>query len=146
MEETVLATQRMEALVDDYRQAVNRLNARRRFGDGLFGFGSDPKRAPCHMDFYEGIGEEVARLEGLDAQQAGEMVEWLLSLGLRKNEPALMVPMLEAAQGHALSLIPLIDPQLAATLATGYARRYPPRGRFPIHTKILKALEKRAKE
>ena len=80
MEETV---QRMEALVDDYRQAVNRLNARRRFGDGLFGFGSDPKRAPCHMDFYEGIGEEVARLEGLDARQAGEIAEWLLSLGPR---------------------------------------------------------------
>ena len=57
-----------------------------------------------------------------------------------------MVPMLEAAQGHALSLIPLIDPQLAATLATGYARRYPARGRFPIHTKVLKALEKRVKE
>lgn len=136
---------RLEELVADYRRAVEELEAARRPGDGWMGLGRDPKRDPCHMAFYQGVGRAAQELSGLTAEQAGEAAELLLTLGLRRPVPEGMVPMLEAAQGHALALIPQTDPERAARLLEVYAARYPRRGgRLPIHTQLLQALNRRA--
>lgn len=135
----------LDELVAGYRRTVEELDAARRPGDGWMGLGRDPKRDPCHMAFYQGVGKAVEELPGLTAEQAGEAAELLLTLGLRTPVPEGMLPMLEAAQGHALPLISQLPPERAALLLERYAARYPRKGgRLPIHTQLLQALNRRA--
>ena len=51
--------------------------------------------------------------------------------------------MLEAVQGHALVLVPNLEPQKARELAYWYGRQYPRVRRLPIQQKLYQALEKR---
>ena len=50
--------------VERYALNMDRVVAGLRPGDGLFGFGNDPKRSPYHMDFYREIGQAVQELAG----------------------------------------------------------------------------------
>ena len=52
----------MQACLERYQNAMDRLEAGLRPGDGILGFGNDPKRSPYHMDFYNEMGQLVARL------------------------------------------------------------------------------------
>ena len=134
----------LQRCVDRYEEDVDNMVARLRPGDGVLGFGRDPRRDPCHMAFYRAVGETVARCaEGLDAAAAFRAVQFLLSMTQEKRH-MLVRPMMEAAQGHALPLIPLLEPGQAAELARWYASRYPRRQRLPVQDKVLRALEKRA--
>ena len=58
--------------MENYNEAVKKMTAKLRPGDGLLGFGRDPKRDPCHMEFYEAVGEAVGQMvqEGLTAIRA----------------------------------------------------------------------------
>ena len=135
----------LQACVDRYLQAMERLTAGLRPGDGILGFGNDPKRSPYHMDFYREVGQAAELLagEGRGAQEAGEAVEFLLTMGQHQGD-GLTRPMLEAAQGHARVLIPLLAPERAGELARQYAACYPRRRRLPVQSQVLAALEKRA--
>ena len=55
-------------------------------------------------------------------------------------------PMLEAVQGHALVLVPHLEPQEARELAYWYGRQYPRVRRLPIQQKLYQALEKRGRQ
>ena len=141
--------ERMEAAlrgcVERYEEAVDSMTSRLRPGDGVLGMGRDPRRDPCHMAFYEEVGETVARFQATEPE-AGEVVQavrFLLTLGQGDRRP-LVRPMLEAAQGHALPLIPLLEPGQAEELAHWYGASYPGRQRLPIQERVLRALEKRS--
>ena len=133
------------ACVERYEQAMGRLETGLRPGDGLFGFGNDPKRSPCHMDFYNEVGRVAARLaeEGCPPEEAAEAVELLLTMG-EKFGRRLTQPMMEAVQGHALPLIPLLTCEQARAMAGRYALRYPRRKRLPVQNQVFLALERRA--
>ena len=116
--------ERMEAAlrgcVERYEEAVDSMTSRLRPGDGVLGMGRDPRRDPCHMAFYEEVGETVARFQATEPE-AGEVVQavrFLLTLGQGDRRP-LVRPMLEAAQGHALPLIPLLEPGQALSTSVG---------------------------
>ena len=136
----------LRGCVDQYEEAMDKVIARLRPGDGLLGLGRDPKRDPCHMAFYEAVGETVARFAGeeLAAEEAFQAARFLLSLTQveRRN---LVRPMMEAVQGHALPLIPLLEPGQAEELAHWYGAHYPKRQRLPVQDKVMRALEKRAR-
>ena len=140
------STALMLACVERYQSAMDRVAANLRPGDGILGFGNDPKRSPYHMDFYNELGELAGRLAQGEwpAEEAGETVEFLLTLG-EKFGGKMTLPMMEAAQGHVLPLVPLLACDQAEQLARSYAARYPRRKRLPIQEKVLQALEKRAK-
>lgn len=137
----------MQACMERYQAAMDRLAANLRPGDGILGFGNDPKRSPYHMDFYNEMGELAKRLAGGEwpAEQAGETVEFLLTMAETFGQ-RLTLPMMEAAQGHVLPLVPLLPSDRAEQLARSYALRYPRRRRTPVQEKVLRALEKRARE
>ena len=50
------SVEQFRACLERYEQAMGRVEAGLRPGDGLFGFGNDPKRSPYHMDFYNRWG------------------------------------------------------------------------------------------
>ena len=139
--------QALRACVEEYEAAAARMVSRLRPGDGVLGFGRDPKRDPCHMAFYEAAGEAVSRFAAgePEAGEAFQGARFLLTMG-QEGRPALLRPMLEAAQGHALPLIPLMEPGQAAELARWYRAHYPKRRRLPVQDKVLRALEDRARD
>ena len=140
------STALMLACVERYQSAMDRVAANLRPGDGILGFGNDPRRSPYHMDFYNELGDLAGRLAQGEwpAEEAGETVEFLLTLG-EKFGGKMTLSMMEAAQGHVLPLVPLLACDQAEQLARSYAARYPRRKRLPIQEKVLQALEKRAK-
>ena len=68
--------------MEDYNEGVKKMTAKLLPGDGLLGFGRDPKRDPCHMEFYESVGEAVGRMiqEGLTPAEAEQAVRFLVTL------------------------------------------------------------------
>ena len=143
MEGTAVNT--LLACMENYNEAVKKMTAKLRPGDGLLGFGRDPKRDPCHMEFYEAVGEAVGRMvqEGLNPAEAEDTVRfWSPCSGgaVFRPDPA----MREAVQGHARTLVPLLEPETARELAAWYNKTYPRRRRLPVQNQLLKELERRA--
>ena len=145
MEGTAVNT--LLACMENYNEAVKKMTAKLRPGDGLLGFGRDPKRDPCHMEFYEAVGEAVGRMvqAGLSPAQAEEAVRYLLTLYQEERYHSLTGPMREAVQGHARALVPLLEPSAARALALWYGKVYPRHRRLPVQNQLLKDLERRAK-
>lgn len=141
------STALIQESLERYQNAIDRLVAGMRPGDGILGFGNDPKRAPYHMDFYRDVEQVVRRLEHGEwpEDQPEETVEFLLTMGENFGD-RLTQPMMEAAQGHVLPLIPQLTGEQAERLARSHADRYPRRQRLPIQEKVLVALERRARE
>ena len=85
------------ACMENYNEAVKKMTAKLRPGDGLLGFGRDPKRDPCHMEFYEAVGEAVGRMiqEGLTPAEAEEAVRFLVTLAQEERYFDLTQPMRE---------------------------------------------------
>ena len=144
MEGTAVNT--LLACMENYNEAVKKMTAKLRPGDGLLGFGRDPKRDPCHMEFYEAVGEAVGRMvqEGLTPAEAEETVRFLVTLAQEDRYFDLTQPMREAVQGHARTLVPLLEPETARELAAWYNKTYPRRRRLPVQNQLLKELERRA--
>ena len=144
MEKT--AVQTLLGCMEEYDQAMGKVAAQLRPGDGLLGFGRDPKRDPCHMEFYEAVGEAVGRMvqEGLTPAEAEETVRFLVTLAQEERYFDLTQPMREAVQGHARVLVPFLEPEAARQLAVWYDKAYPRRRRLPVQSQLLKELERRA--
>ena len=144
MEETRIDT--LRACMEEYDRAVRKMAAQLRPGDGLLGFGRDPKRDPSHMDFYQAVGEAVGRMvgDGLSPQEAENAARFLMTLYLEEGYHSFTRPMREAVQGHIRPLVPLLTPEAARELAGWYARAYPRRLRLPVQSQLLKELERRA--
>ena len=120
--------------------------ARQRAGlcDGLFGMGNDPRKASCHQDFYEYVGQWVdAFLKmKLDPESCAEAVEWILKIADAHRAQKDVFGYLYAAQGHALPLIARMDRNIAGELLSWYDRSYPKRDRMPVQDRVYKALKK----
>ena len=57
-----VAVKTLQACMEQYNAAMRKVVDRLKPGDGLLGFGRDPKRDPCHMEFYEAVGEAVGQI------------------------------------------------------------------------------------
>lgn len=130
--------------LERYQQEMDRVEAELRPGDGILGLGNDPKRSPSHMEFYNEVGRIIGLISGgeLPADEAAETAAFLMTMGERFGR-RFTRPMMEAAQGHILPLVPLLTPEQAGVLARQYAGLYPRHQRLPIQRQLLKALEKR---
>ena len=146
MEGTAVNT--LQECMERYHKAVKEMVTQLRPGDGVLGFGRDPKREPCHMEFYKEMGEAVGRMarEGVSPAQAEEAVEFLITLCRQEQYHSLTTPMREAVQGHARLLVPLLEPAAARRIAAWYAKAYPRHRRLPVQSQLFKDLERRSRE
>ena len=71
-------------------------------------------------------------------------VRFLVTLAQEERYFDLTQPMREAVQGHARTLVPLLEPETARELAAWYNKTYPRRRRLPVQNQLLKELERRA--
>ena len=114
--------------------------------DGLFGFGNDPKKHPCHDSFYEDVAAWVREFAANDptAPEAEAAVELILRAPAQHREEEVFWYMY-AAQKHAAELITRMGPEACADLAVWYNEAYPKLDRMPVQKDIYKRLRKGAK-
>lgn len=113
---------------------------------GFLGLGSDPRKHPCHEEFYDGVikwteafvkSEDAPRLA---MEAAGYMLEQP-----DQNRETDAFWFLFVAVGCIRSLIPLLRKEDCKALAERFDTLYPKRERMPIHVDTYKQLVKAAK-
>ena len=113
--------------------------------DGLFGWGDDPRKDPCHMRFYEDL-EQWAKdflTSGPDQGEVYEAVRFLLETPAEHRDSHCFWFMY-AAQGLAREMIPMLSSAQCAALRESYDDRYPKRDRMPVQKEVYKLLKKGA--
>lgn len=114
--------------------------------DGLFGWGDDPRKDPCHMRFYEDVEKwvKVFSAEAPAREQVFEGVRFVLETPAAHREKNCFWFMY-AAHGLIRDLIPMLDRTQCAKLRNFYDEEYPKRDRMPVQKDVYKLLKKGAK-
>lgn len=111
--------------------------------DGLFGMGSDPRKDPCHMRFYEGVEQwiQVFLRENPDGEAVYQAAQWILAApAAHTGEPVYWF--MFAAHGHCREMIPLLSRVQCAELGKLYDDCYPRRERMPVQKEVYRLLRK----
>ena len=113
---------------------------------GVWGWGDDPKKHPCHMEFYEAVesflAEFLSRSQPEEAAYA--VADWIIRTPARYKDQAVFWYMF-AAHGLCKPLIPLLSPDHCAALRDFYDDHYPKFDRMPVQRELYKGLKKGAK-
>lgn len=138
--------QKLREIYERYDTALHKVIREAPATAGLFGLGEDPRKHPCHMEFYEAVEawmEAFCRTEPEENDVAYEAAEWIITAAAKKEgDPTYWF--LYAAQGIARPLIPKLDSRQCAALREFYDDRYPRRDRMPVQKEVYKLLKKGA--
>ncbi len=137
--------QQMRALYETYTRDVAKVFGEARPADGLFGWGDDPKKDPCHMLFYETLEQWANAFAASepDREVVYEAVRFMLQApDQHRDSPCFWF--MYAAQGLARDLIPRLSREQCAALREDYDRRYPRRDRMPVQKEVYRLLKKGA--
>lgn len=137
--------QRLKEIYERYGATAQEVRRKAPATAGLFGMGEDPRKHPCHMEFYEGVEQWVkAFLETKpESAAANEAVTWIITQAW-ENRGRECYWFMYAAHGLCKPLIPLLSAMDCAALAELYDDRYPRRDRMPAHKEVYKLLKKGA--
>ncbi len=135
--------QKLRDRYDRYRADLEKVYAGKKPGDGLFGWGDDPKRDPCHMGFYEDVQGWVKEFAAAGPSQEAvfEAVRFMLETPHLHREQHCFWFMF-AAQGLTRELIPLLGKDQCARLRDLYDSLFPRRERMPVQKDVYKLLKK----
>ena len=134
----------MTGLVEIYDNYIAKAKAVRKKASpfaGIFGLGDDPRKHPCHEEFYEIAEQWVSEFSTHDPKLTLEVVQFIFQAPLDHQDNRDVNWFLLAAHGLTLSLIPTLDPADRKALVDWYEEHYPKRVRFPIHNQVLKCLK-----
>lgn len=106
--------------------------------DGAFGIGDDPKKDPCHKQFYKDI-EEMS--QSFPKEEAAQIVRWMLEYPAR-HRGGDTYWFTYAAQKFTLPLVPVLDAEEARTLLTLLKYNYPQQDWLPVQKEVAAALRK----
>ena len=113
--------------------------------DGLWGFGNDPKKDPCHMKFYEDVCAYIDSLvqRAPAEEEAFAAADWIIRTPLQHENKAVYWCMI-AVHGPCKKLIPLISPACCGQLRRLYEDSYRRRDHLPVQQDLYKSLKKRS--
>lgn len=137
--------QKLKEIYSKYVQTVAKVYKDAKPMDGLFGWGDDPRKDPCHMRFYEDA-EQWTRdflASGPARAEVFEAVQFILETPDQYREQHCFWFMF-AAQGLTKELIPMLEEGQCAQLRTFYDEAYPRRERMPVQKDVYKLLKKGA--
>ena len=140
----------LQTLKNRYNRYIEEAQeARQKAGlcDGLFGMGNDPRKHPCHGNFYEAVGTWVEDFLRDDPgePECAEAAEWILKAADLNRENQDVYWYMYAAQTHALPVIEKLTREDAKLLLQWYDRAYPARDRMPTQDQVFRALKKTAR-
>ena len=138
--------EQLKARYEQYRQESEEVLRKASPTDGLFGFGEDPRKNPCHDRFYEDVARWVREFaeSNPSSAHAEAAVDQILRAPSENRDTAVFWYMY-AAQKHAAPLIPLMSADSCAKLRDWYDGAYPKIDRMPVQKEIYKLLRKGAK-
>ena len=138
--------QQLKERYEKYEQDVVQLERDKTAFDGLFGMGNDPRKDPCHMRFYEDVGQWVGEFlkTAPDSEELYEAAHWLLMAPARWRETPVFWFMY-ASQGFCRELIPMLAPGECGRLLALFEQAYPRRDRMPVQKEVCRSLQKQAK-
>ena len=114
---------------------------------GILGLGSDPRRHPCHEDFYEAA---IAWTDSfVKSQPTQEEVMEVASYILEepdKDRERDAYWFLWVAVGNIRKLVPLLSKEDCKTLAARFDELYKKRDRMPVQVETYKMLVKASKK
>ena len=136
----------LREIYETYVQKVAKVMDNSSAFDGFWGWGDDPKKDPCHMEFYETV---EAYLQALLKQQPSEDVLFDVADRIIRtafdHKGTAAYWYMYAAHGLCKDLIPLLTPAHCAVLRDFYDEHYPKFDRMPVQRDLYKLLKKRAK-
>lgn len=135
----------LKALYEEYFRNAEKARKRASLFGGVFGLGEDPRRHPCHEDFFETLGEWTEQLESVNPEPeiVREVVKWILEAPLEHGSKDTFW-ILYVAHGHIKSLIPLLNDQDRKAFAQWYDEKIPKRDRLPVQAEVYKLLNPEA--
>ena len=138
--------EQLKQIYENYVQAVAKVYKDAKPMDGLFGWGDDPRKDPCHMRFYEEAQAWITAFAGEahTQQEMYEVVRFVLTEASRYRESHCFW-FLFAAHGLVRELIGGLDREQCAGLRDFYDGHYPKRERMPVQKDVYKLLKKGAK-
>ena len=113
---------------------------------GILGLGSDPRRHPCHEEFYEDTikwTDEFVKTAP-SAETAMEAAQFILEEA-DKNRDVDAYWFLFVAVGNLRPMIPFLTKEQCKTLAARFDELYPKRERMPVQVETYKKLVKASK-
>lgn len=124
-------------IIENYIRETHEILVQAKPTDGLFGLGDDPRRNPCHANFYNRLKESLTECE-----DPYECTKLLFEADSSFPCSDLARAMLTAIQGLALPLIPQLTDAQRDELRKWYDENIPRRRRLPIQQDLYKALKK----
>lgn len=135
--------EKLKAIYGKYIQDVAKVYKDAKPMDGLFGWGDDPRKDPCHMRFYEEAEQWVKDFQAADETETFEVVRFMLEAPAEHRGKQCFWFMY-AAHGLTRELIPGLTNQHCAQLQAFYDEAYPRRDRLPVQKEVYKRLKKGA--
>ena len=136
----------LQELYEAYHAESTRVRAAASPFDGVFGFGQDPKKHPCHTLFYENVEKWTDRFvaEGSQPDTAFAAASYMVEAPAQYRQTESYWYMY-AAMGFVLPLIPLLKKENCKRLAERLLALYPKLDWMPAQDKIFKQLKKAGK-
>lgn len=138
--------EQLRVIYEKYIQDVEEVYRNAKPVDGLFGWGDDPRKDPCHMRFYEDAERWTKQFLNAAPGEAEvfEVVRFMLEIPAQYREKHCFW-FLYAAQGLTREMIPLLQGVHCTGLRDFYDENYPRRDRMPVQKDVYRLLKKGAK-
>ena len=114
---------------------------------GILGLGSDPRRHPCHEEFYDATIAWTEKFvkSAPTQQEAMEVASFVLEAPEKERERDAFW-FLWVAVGNIRSLIPFLSKEDCKALVTRFDELYKKRDRMPVQVETYKMLVKASKK
>ena len=118
----------LKVLYTEYAQKVKEVRKAAKPFDGVFGFGNDPRRNPCHEAFFQAGGQWAERFAatGPEQEKILEAALFILEEPLQYQEKECYWYMF-ASHANLKPLIPIMTPETANTVRERFEKLYPRR-------------------
>ena len=136
----------LREIYETYIQKVAAIMENASTFDGFWGWGDDPKKDACHMEFYKAVENHLQRLLQNHASEEVlfDAVDWVIRAAADHKGTAVYWYMF-AAHGLCKELVSLLTPAHCSGLREFYDEHYSKFDRMPVQRDLYKLLKKRAK-
>ncbi len=134
----------LKTIFTDYDAAVRDVRKKARAFDGILGLGKDPRKDPCHEQFYNAVGKWTEDFLATEPSQEDLKAAALFLIEEPKNyEGKECFWFMFAAQGHIKPMIGTMCPETSQMIKASLEAAYKKRDRMPLQKELLKLLDKK---
>ena len=133
--------ERFQKIMAEYYMAVQEVQGKRKFFDGLLGMGNHPGNAACHEAMDRQVMDLCREAAGeAGPEEAAGLIREIYGAEEKWHGPEYARLMLLAVQRHTMTMIDRLEEKDRQEMARQYAKRYPRRKRLPVQDQILERL------